>query len=241
VSSAGLRTDGKDLSLMLDLAQHKDRLRSYFDGLGYERWSAIYGDGPLSAVRRAIREGHTRMLQVADDWLAEAKLATGARVLDAGCGTGLFSLLLARKGLAVTAVDIAPSMVEATAAALDAAGLKADCIAADLEAINGQFALVACFDVLVHYPAESFTQLLHHLASLTENRLFFTYAPYSPLLATLHRIGGLFPSSQRRTEIQMIPEHVVRTTLANAGLRIQRVTPIRHRFYHVTLVEAVRD
>jgi magnesium-protoporphyrin O-methyltransferase len=226
---------------MLDLAQHKDRLRSYFDGLGYERWSAIYGDGPLSAVRRAIREGHTRMLQVADGWLAEAAFPKGTRVLDAGCGTGLFSLLLARKGLAVTAVDIAPNMVEATAAALGTEGLQADCIVTDLEAINGQFALVACFDVLVHYPAESFTQLLRHLANLTESRLFFTYAPYSPLLAALHRLGGMFPQGQRRTEIQMIPAQVVQQTLAEAGLRMQRVAPIRHRFYHVTLVEAVRD
>jgi magnesium-protoporphyrin O-methyltransferase len=225
---------------VLDLAQHKDRLRAYFDGLGYERWSAIYGDGPLSAVRRTIRQGHAQMLGVAAGWLDEAPLLPGAKALDAGCGTGLFSTMLASKGLAVTAVDIAPQMVEATAAKLAAANLQAHCIAADLEAISEHFALVACFDVLVHYPQPSFVQLLTHLAQLAEQRLFFTYAPYSPLLAALHRIGGMFPSGQRRTEIQMIPETVVRSTLAAAGLEIQRVAAVRHRFYHVTLVEAAR-
>jgi magnesium-protoporphyrin O-methyltransferase len=225
---------------LLDIVQHKAQLQAYFDGLGFERWSAIYGEVPLSAVRRTIREGHARMLAVAEAWLVEGGFGTGSSVLDAGCGTGLFSEIAARHGMAVTGADIAPQMAAAAEARLRAAGLAGHFVASDLEAIQGRFDVVACFDVLVHYPSAGFAQLCTHLANLTERRLLFTYAPYSPLLAALHRVGGMFPKGQRRTEIQMIREQEVHATLAAAGLRVQRAKPISHRFYHVTLVEAER-
>lgn len=225
---------------MLDIVQHKAQLQAYFNGLGFERWSAIYGEVPLSAVRRTIREGHARMLKLAESWLAEEGFGSGNSALDAGCGTGLFSEILARRGMAVTGADIAPQMAAAAEARLRAAGLVGNFVASDLEAIQGRFDLVACFDVLVHYPSAGFAQLCTHLANLTGRTMLFTYAPYSPLLATLHRIGGMFPKGQRRTEIQMIREREVYATLAAAGLRVRRAKPVSHRFYHVTLVEAER-
>ena len=224
---------------MRDLSHHKDQLRHYFDGLGFERWSAIYGEVPLSAVRRTIREGHQRMLAVAETWLRDVPPSDA---LDAGCGTGLLSLWLAQQGWQVRAVDLAPQMAEATKRNAQAAGLSAaiSTEAADLETVSGSFDLVACFDVLIHYPAANFAQMAGHLASLSRKRLLITYAPHSPLLAALHRVGGLFPKGQRRTEIQMIPDQQVENALHKAGFRVQRRAPIRHRFYHVTLVEAVR-
>ena len=55
-----------------DRAQHKAQLQDYFDGVGFDRWSAIYGKAPLSRIRRTIRTGHDRMLAQADAWLAES-------------------------------------------------------------------------------------------------------------------------------------------------------------------------
>src|SRR5690349_9509299 len=111
----------------MDIAQqHKSRLREYFDGIGFERWSAIYGQAEVSRIRQTIRAGHAAMLAQAEQWLCEGvgswELGVGngltnpqpptpnsaPQVLDAGCGTGLFSLALARRGFDVTAVDIAP-------------------------------------------------------------------------------------------------------------------------------------
>lgn len=227
----------------LDSAQHKARLRHYFDGIGFERWSAIYGGGSLSPVRRSIREGHTAMLAVADKWLADRwPSAAGLHALDAGCGTGLFSLILARRGFQVSAADLAPQMAAATEAALAAAGFadQANCWASDLEEVSGSYDLVACFDVLIHYAPAPFAPMLTHLASMARDTILFTYAPYSPLLAALHRIGGIFPHSQRRTEIQMIPDELVRRTLTTAGMRIRRTQRVSKSFYHVTLVEATR-
>ncbi|WP_322511909.1 magnesium protoporphyrin IX methyltransferase [Chloroflexus sp.] len=225
---------------MLEISQHKAQLRDYFNGLGFERWSAIYGNAPLSLVRQSIREGHNRMLAVADAWLADQPPPTTA--LDVGCGVGLFSLILARRGYRVRAADIAPQMVAATQRAAADAGLseQIECMEADIESLRDPAQVVACFDVLIHYPQPAFGQLCTHLANLAEQTLLLTYAPYSSLLAALHRIGGWFPHSQRRTEIQMIRDCEVIDILSRAGLRVRRMQPIRSRFYHVTLIEANR-
>lgn len=226
----------------MDIAQHKARLRHYFDGIGFERWSTIYGQGHLSPIRRSVRAGHAAMLAVANSWLDSEPLVTGAPVLDAGCGTGLFSLDLARRGLHVVASDLAPQMVAATEAAVAAAGLaeRVSCQVADLEELDGSYALVACFDVLIHYPPAPFTSMLAHLAGLSSERLLFTYAPWSPLLAALHRVGGYFPRGQRRTEIQMMRAEQVQATLTKAGMQLRRSERVSRGFYHVALVEAVR-
>ena len=39
------------------------------------------------------------------------RLAPGARVLDAGCGSGQFAIALAERGARVTAIDLAPEMI----------------------------------------------------------------------------------------------------------------------------------
>ena len=227
----------------MDTAQHKARLRQYFDGVGFERWSAIYGgQARLSGVRRSIREGHTTMLGRAEQWAELPPAGTPATALDAGCGTGLFSLALARRGFQVAAADLAPQMAEATAKAALDAGLsdRITTRVSDLEELTGSYNLVACFDVLIHYSAEPFVQMVRHLAGLCENTLLFTYAPYSPLLAAMHRVGGFFPRSERRTEIQMIHDHTVRATLADCGFTKGRARHVGKGFYHVILVQARR-
>ncbi len=226
----------------MDTAQHKAQLRQYFDGVGFERWSAIYGHSELSPIRRSIRAGHSTMLGYAAQWLDLPRADLPATALDAGCGTGLFSLALARRGFQVVAADLAPQMVVATAAAAEAAGLadRLTCRVADLDELSGRYSLVACFDVLIHYPPSLFAPMLTRLAGLCDGTLLFTYAPHSPLLAALHRIGAFFPRGQRRTEIQMIPAALVGASLAACGLTIRRSQRVSSGFYHVTLVQAQR-
>ena len=230
--------------------QHKTKLRDYFDGLGFERWKAIYGDAEVSSIRRTIREGHATMLALAEQWIAEGlgegepkPQAAGLRphVLDAGCGTGLFSLALARRGLRVSGVDIAPQMVAAAARAAGDAGLgeRTAFRVGDLEHIEGRYDAVACLDVLIHYPQQGFAQLCGRLAGLSRGPLVLTYAPREPLLAALHWLGGRFPTNHRRTEIQMIDPRVVERALALADRRVRRSQRISRGFYHVTLLEAV--
>lgn len=224
---------------------HKTNLRAYFDGAGYERWAAIYGEGELrSRVRRTIRAGHSQMLETALAWLDEGVAVRGpqAHMLDAGCGTGLLTRALARRGHRVTAVDLAPQMAAATAEAVRRDGLESrvSCHSGDLEQVQGRFDAVACLDVLVHYPQIGFARMLAVLAGLTRGPLIVTYAPHNQLLAALHWLGGRFPKSERRTEIQMIPDAFVDAALAAHGMHPRRRARISRGFYHVTLLEAVR-
>jgi magnesium-protoporphyrin O-methyltransferase len=225
---------------------HKARIQSYFDGEGFERWRAIYGQGELSGVRRSIRQGHTRMLAQVEQWLSDALTSDGRRpatVLDAGCGTGLLAVALARSGYEVTASDIAAQMVEATRSYSLQSGVagRVSCVVGDLEVVSGRYDVVSCLDVLIHYPQPSFGRMLARLAQLTHRSLLFTYAPREPLLAALHWVGGRFPKAQRRTDIQLIDDKAVQACLHSVGMSIKRSARISSGFYHVNLVEAMRD
>lgn len=226
-----------------EIHTHKTQLQTYFDGIGFERWSAIYGDAALSRVRQTVRSGHAAMLDQAAAWLHEHR--TSGRLLDAGCGTGLFSVRMASQGFDVMAVDIAPRMVAATRQAAHTAGVseRVESHVGDIEGVVAgldYFDAVACFDVLVHYPQAAFAPLCTQLARQCSGPFLFTYAPYRRSLAVLHRIGAFFPQGQRRTEIQMIRESVVTGALAVAGMKIRRSVNISQGFYHVTLLEAGR-
>ncbi len=229
---------------MTSATQHKAHLRAYFDGVGFERWSAIYGEAKLSLVRRSIRNGHTAMLNLVGKWLDEhyPQVHADLQALDAGCGPGLLTMELAQRDFSVTAVDIAEQMVTATRQKLQSVGLdhRIRTVVSDLEHVSGSYDVVCCLDVLIHYGQPGFSSLCKHLAQLCKGVLIITYAPYSPALALLHRLALLFPRSQRRTDIQMIPDHVVRQTLAAAGMQIGRSTQVSNGFYHVTLLEAFR-
>jgi len=44
-------------------------------------------------------------------WLIERSVLPGARLLDAGCGTGRYAIELARRGYAVHGIDLSPELV----------------------------------------------------------------------------------------------------------------------------------
>ncbi len=79
-----------------------------------------------------------------------------AQVLDVGCGGGLLAETLARAGAQVTAIDLAPSMVEtARLHALDS-GLTIDYRVEDAERLlntqAGKYDVVTCMEMLEHVP-----------------------------------------------------------------------------------------
>ena len=79
-----------------------------------------------------------------------------SQVLDVGCGGGLLAETLARAGAQVTAIDLAPSMVEtARLHALDS-GLSIDYRVEDAERLlntqAGKYDVVTCMEMLEHVP-----------------------------------------------------------------------------------------
>lgn len=69
-------------------------------------WDAYYERRDVFSVIHQLR----RSLALA--WIDQLGLAVGAEVLEVGCGTGLFAIELARRGLRVTAVDAAANMLD---------------------------------------------------------------------------------------------------------------------------------
>ena len=220
--------------------EHKKMLRSYFDGQGFQRWASIYGDDKLSSVRNTVRQGHAVMMDKAFDWLQQLGLPKGATVLDAGCGTGLFSIRLAKEGYKVKSVDIASQMVAKTKEEATKQGVQnnMEFEVNTIESVSGTYDAVVCFDVLIHYPAEGFSQAFRNLSSLTKGSVIFTYAPYNNILAFQHWLGGYFPKKERRTTIQMIREEEMQKAMDVAGMKLKNREKISFGFYHTMLMNS---
>lgn len=223
--------------------EHKNMLRTYFNGQGFQRWASIYGNDKLSIVRNTVRQGHAVMMEKAFDWLQQTGLPKNATVLDAGCGTGLFSIWLAKAGYRVKAVDIASQMVEKAKA--DATKeLVQENIAFEvntIESVTGTYDAVVCFDVLIHYPAEGFRHAFGNLSKLTRGPVIFTYAPYNSILAFQHWLGGYFPKKERRTTIQMIRPEEMHEAMMENDMNIRNSEKVSRGFYHTMLMHTSRN
>jgi len=88
-------------------------------------------------------------------YVLERAALAGARVLDVGCGGGLLAESLARAGADVTAIDLAPTMIEtARLHALDQ-GLKIDYQVESAENLlkrATRYDVVTCMEMLEHVP-----------------------------------------------------------------------------------------
>ncbi|MGR3491498.1 MAG: methyltransferase domain-containing protein, partial [Shimia sp.] len=89
------------------------RVEDYFDRSATKVWEQLTSDAPVSRIRATVRAGRDRMRDLMLSRLPED--LTGARILDAGCGTGAASQALAERGATVVGVDISPSLTEIAA------------------------------------------------------------------------------------------------------------------------------
>ena len=92
---------------------------------------------------------------------ARAPLA-GSRVLDVGCGGGLLAEALTRRGAKVTAIDLAPSMIQTAQLHAIQSGVDIDYRVADVATLqDAPFDAVCCMEMLEHVAGPAaFLQLL---------------------------------------------------------------------------------
>lgn len=83
------------------MTSFKEEIRSYWD-LDSATYDESRGHNPRTALERAVWAGT----------LARLLPPAPAKVLDVGAGTGFLSVLLARLGYEVTALDLSPGMLE---------------------------------------------------------------------------------------------------------------------------------
>lgn len=102
------------------------------------------------------------------DYIEACAGLAGRRVLDVGCGGGLLSEGMARRGARVTGIDLAPGALEVARLHALESGVSVDYrqIAAEELAVSnrGAFDLVTCLELLEHVPDPS--RLVQGLAQL---------------------------------------------------------------------------
>jgi SAM-dependent methyltransferase len=153
----------------------------------------------------------------------------GARVLDAGCGTGANLLALRRYG-PVVGVDISPL---ALALACTRPGAQVAAGSVDrLPFADASFDLVACFDVLYHLDVQEDTQALREFRRvLRPGGILFVRVPALEVLRAAHDVAVHTRHRYHRSELRAKAEaagfRVLRTSYANtllfplaAGMRI---------------------
>ena len=89
-------------------------------------------------------------------YIADRAALKGARALDVGCGGGLLSEALARAGADVTAIDLAPAVLDVARLHLHESGLDVDYREVAVETLAtempGQFDVITCMEMLEHVP-----------------------------------------------------------------------------------------
>jgi ubiquinone/menaquinone biosynthesis C-methylase UbiE len=125
-----------------------------------DEWDTIYGRADVWALI------HQQRLARALAWVDRLGLAPGTRVLDLGCGAGLGTTALGRRGLAVTATDTVSGMLERTRQQAARAGLDgrlelARCDAHRLPFRSEMFGLVISLGVLpwLHSPGVALAEM----------------------------------------------------------------------------------
>ena len=224
-----------------ETAAEKAVVQAYFNSTGFERWNRIYSDSSeVNRVQRNIRIGHQKTVDNVLTWLQEQGNLAGRSFCDAGCGVGSLSLPLAQLGAgSIAASDLSEAMVgEASRRAAEAgiASSQLQFSASDLESLEGRYDTVICLDVFIHYPQQPAEAMVRHLASMAENHLIVSFAPYTPLLAVLKKIGELFPGPSKTTRAYTLKEPGIVAAAAEAGFKPVRRSLNKAPFYFSRLL-----
>ena len=207
-------------------------LEAYFDRTAHDAWAALTSDVKVSRVRATVRAGRERMRATLLSWLP-ADLR-GARLLDAGCGTGALALAAAARGADVVAVDVSPRLVALAAerAAGQPAAARIGWVAGDMLAPgHGSFDFIVAMDSLIHYAPADMEAAVAALAGRASHALLFTFAPATPLLRAMHALGQLFPRGDRSPAIVPVARDRLLAGLAARGLVPGRDARIASGFY----------
>jgi magnesium-protoporphyrin O-methyltransferase len=158
----------------------------------------------------------------------------GARVLDAGCGTGALSVVLAERGADVLAIDLSPQLIQVAEQRTPQALAKRIVFEAGdmLNPALGRFDYIVAMDSLIHYRREDMLRILTGLAKRTDKSISFTFAPRTPLLAVMHRVGRMFPRSNRSPSIEPQEADSFRNALRDVtGMQPLRTRRVNAAFY----------
>ena len=196
---------------------------------------------------------HERLLWPFLDRVAEAR--PGAKALDLGCGTGVVTVALARRGFQVTGIDHSAEMLAIAERKLADVGLEAVLETGDVRALrfgDGEFDCVTVQGLLHHLeePARCLSELSR---VLRPGGFFYVSEPCRDETAVkrvLHSIWRLLRRpAPAGTDVESVEEpvsaHELRSTLDELGLEydvefLTHVPPLRRRLPDAAYLFVVR-
>lgn len=175
-------------------------------------------------------------------FVAERVALPGARVADVGCGGGLLSEALAKAGAEVTAIDLAPEVIEVARLHLHetnagaATPLEIDyrlCSSRELAAAEpGKFDAVCCMELIEHVPDPA--HLVADLAALLKpgGRLFVstlnrTPASFAAAIVGAEYLARLLPRGTHDYRRFLRPSELA-GLLRGAGLVLDEISGIAY-------------
>ncbi len=206
----------------------RNRVETYFDTTATRTWERLTSDAPVSGIRATVRAGRDRMRDLLIAQLPQD--LRGARVLDAGCGTGALAVELAERGADVVGIDISPRLIDIAQKRRPAHVAGSLRLAAGdmLDPALGRFDHIIAMDSLIYYSAADIGCILNDIGPRVGANMVFTVAPRTPLLMAMFRIGKLFPRSDRSPT--MVP-HTPAAIAAQTSGTIRDVERVTSGFY----------
>jgi 2-polyprenyl-6-hydroxyphenyl methylase/3-demethylubiquinone-9 3-methyltransferase len=173
------------------------------------------------------------------EWIARHASLDGARVLDVGCGGGILTEAMARRGAQVTGIDLSEKALRVAELHLHESGLAVRYEKAAVEDLSGEFDLVTCMELLEHVPDPA--SMVAACARLVRpgGRIFFSTINRNPKAYLFAVVGaeyvlGLLPKGTHDYQRFIKPSELSRWTRA-AGLRTEELigmtyNPITRRY-----------
>ncbi|MGI9070781.1 MAG: class I SAM-dependent methyltransferase [Bryobacteraceae bacterium] len=205
------------------MSEHQT-IGDYFDGTAAQ-WRDLYVRQDVYAYMYQQRR------DVVLEFVDRLKLPAKTRVLEVGCGPGVTTVELARRGYSVDALDVAPAMIAFTQRLAFESGVNVRCLVGDvlrLPVSDDAFALVIAVGV-TEWGADlqrAIDQLARvvarggHLIVTMDNR----WAAYRLLDPTLHPVFDPLKTLMRRSERKPRPRvyslRQFNAALKKSGLRI---------------------
>jgi magnesium-protoporphyrin O-methyltransferase len=208
----------------------RDRLENYFDKGSLEAWRQLTSNESVSFIRKLVRQGRERMQESILQNIPYD--LNGARIFDAGCGTGNLSRMLGERGAEVVGVDISEGLIE-IAKKRSAGNKNLKFFAGDMnEPSFGHFDYIIAMDSLIHYNSADIKSSLKNFSARVNQSVMFTVVPKTTILSLKLVIGKLFPKSERSPIVAPVTEKEL-TELCQAGGRsqVKKLSRIKTAFY----------
>ena len=161
------------------------------------------------------------------DWIAQHATLDGARVLDVGCGGGILTEAMARRGAKVTGIDLSEKALRVAQLHLLESKLDIRYEACSVDDVDGEFDLVTCMELLEHVPDPAAMVAACARRVRPGGQVFFSTINRNPKSYLFAVVGaeyvlGLLPKGTHDYQRFIKPSELSRWSRA-AGLRVDEL------------------